>query len=154
MHPGEGACRIAKTRANATFANTRGAKASKREVGFDRIEIIAEMHAQGLHTGFDSEPLHTGLYNPRWPHTSEEYKLEMDVEVERLKLEYIFSEPPPSPQDDLSPRQSHAAGTGLDEPGVRHAETQPDQEGTFLFKPMSMAFCTLFAQGFRNRREI
>ena len=40
----------------------------KREGGFDRIEIIAEMHEQTsrrLHnTGFDSEYFYTGLYNP------------------------------------------------------------------------------------------
>ena len=39
-------------------------KAWKREGGFDRIEIIAEMHAQRLHAGFDLKPLCTGLYNP------------------------------------------------------------------------------------------
>ena len=36
----------------------------KREGGFDRIEIIAEMHKQTLrrlHAGFDSKPLYTGL---------------------------------------------------------------------------------------------
>jgi hypothetical protein len=40
----------------------------KREGGFDIIEIIAEMHEhilRRLHAGFDSEPLCTGLYNPR-----------------------------------------------------------------------------------------
>ena len=62
-------------------------KAWKKEAGFDLIEIIAETHVQRFHAGFDSDPLHTRLYNPRWPHTSEEYKLEMDVEVEKLKLE-------------------------------------------------------------------
>ena len=45
-----------------------------REGGFDRIKIIAEMYEQTLrrlHAGFYSEPLYTGLYNPRWPPTSE-----------------------------------------------------------------------------------
>ena len=32
-------------------------KAWKREVGFDPIEIIAEMHAQSLHASFDSKSL-------------------------------------------------------------------------------------------------
>ena len=50
-------------------------KAWKTEAGFDRIEIIAEMRAQHLHAGFDSEPLYTGLYNLRWPHSPEEHKL-------------------------------------------------------------------------------
>ena len=99
----------------------------KRGGGFDIIEIMAETHAQTLrrlHAGFDSEPLYTRLYNPRWPHSPEEYTLEMDVDVKRLRLEILFSKPlllPP--QDVLSPRQSHAAGTGLDEPGVSHAVT-------------------------------
>ena len=59
-------------------------EAWKREGGFDRIEIIAEMHAQTsrrLHTGFDLEPLYTESYNPRWTHNLEEYTLEMNVEI-------------------------------------------------------------------------
>ena len=109
-------------------------KVWKREAGFDRTEIMAETHVQRVHVGFDSEPLYTGLYNPQWPHTPKEYNLELDVEVERLKLKILLSGPPTSLQDDLSPGQSHAAGTGLDEPGVPHAETQPDQEGIFPFQ--------------------
>ena len=38
-----------------------------RENGFDRIEVIAEMHEETLRymlAGFDPEPLDTGLYNP------------------------------------------------------------------------------------------
>ena len=42
-------------------------KAWKREADFDRIEIIAEIHA-----GFDSEPLYTELYNPRRSYSPEE----------------------------------------------------------------------------------
>ena len=85
----------------------------KREDGFDRIEIIAKMHGQRLHAGFDSELFCIRLYNPRWPHTPEEYTLEMSVDVERLRLEIIFSQP-----------------------GVPRAETQKttDQEGTNLFQ--------------------
>ena len=40
-----------------------------RENGFDRVEVIAEMHeeiSRSLHSGFDPEPFYTGLYNPRW----------------------------------------------------------------------------------------
>ena len=39
----------------------------KREGGYDRIEVVAEMHLhtlRRLHAGFDAEPLYTGLYNP------------------------------------------------------------------------------------------
>ena len=44
-------------------------KVCNREAGFDRVETTAEMDAQRLRTGFDSEPFYTKLYNPRWPHT-------------------------------------------------------------------------------------
>ena len=40
-------------------------KAWKREAGFDRIEITAEMDAERLRTGFNSKPFYTKLYNPR-----------------------------------------------------------------------------------------
>ena len=83
MYPGEGACRTAYTRANASFADARGQKAWRREGAFDRIEIIAEMDEQRFRAGLDSEPFYTKLYNPRWPHTSEEHRLEMDVDAER-----------------------------------------------------------------------
>ena len=36
-------------------------KAWKRETGFDRIEIIAEMREQHFLTGFGSEPIYTKL---------------------------------------------------------------------------------------------
>ena len=104
----------------------------KREASFDRIEIIAEMHAQRVNAGFDSEPLHTGLYHPRWPHTPEEDKLDMDVRIERQRLEILLSQPAPLPQDKLSRRRSPAVGTGLDEHGMPRAETQQTvQEGIF-----------------------
>ena len=47
-------------------------KAWKREAGFDRIDIAAEMDEQRFRTGLDSEHINTKLYNPRWPHTPEE----------------------------------------------------------------------------------
>ena len=82
---------------------------------FDRIKIIAKMHEQALrrlHAGFDLEALYTGLYNPRWLPPSEEFTLKINVEIERLRLEILISEPPPPPQYDLSPRQSPTASTG------------------------------------------
>ena len=60
-------------------------EAWKREAGFDPIEIIAEMNAQRLHAGFDLEPLYNGLYNPRWPHSPEDFTLKMSVDVEKTK---------------------------------------------------------------------
>ena len=62
-----------------------------REAGFDRLEIIAQMHARRLHAGSDLEPLYTGFYNPRWPRIPEEYTLEIRVDGELLRLEIVFS---------------------------------------------------------------
>ena len=70
-------------------------EAWKREAGFDRIETIAEMRKQHFLAGFHSEPLYTKLYNPRWPHTPEEHTLEMRVDVERLRMEIVLSQPAP-----------------------------------------------------------
>ena len=107
-------------------------KASKQEVGFDRIETTAEMGAERLHASFDSQLFYTKLYNPRWPHTPEEYTLEMRVDVERLKMEILLSQPTPPPQCDSSPRRSPAIGTGSDESGVSRAENQStESEGIF-----------------------
>ena len=110
----------------------------KRDGGFDRIEIIAEMHEQTLerlHAGFDSEPLYTESYNPQLPLIPEEFTLGMNVEVEILMLEIPLSQPPSLPQYDSSPRRLPAAGTGLDEPGLPHPEMrQTEQEGTFPFQ--------------------
>ena len=58
-------------------------------------------------------------HSPRWPPTSEEFTLEINIEVERLRLKILLSKPPPPPQYDLSPRRSPAVGTGLDEPECR-----------------------------------
>ena len=56
------------------------------------------MRARHLHAGFDSEPLYTELYNPKCPHTPEEHKLEMDVDVEQLRVEIPLSQPAPLQQ--------------------------------------------------------
>ena len=75
-------------------------KAWKRQAGFDRIEIPSKMRAQDLHAGFDSKPLYTELYDPKCPHTPEEHNLEMDVDVERLRVKIPLSQPAPLPQDN------------------------------------------------------
>ena len=66
-------------------------RAWKREAGFDRIEITAEMDEQRFRTSVDSEPFYTKLYNPRWPHTPEEHTLGMRVDVKRFKMEIVLS---------------------------------------------------------------
>ena len=86
-----------------------------------------------LHDDSDSEPLYTELYKLRWPRNPKEYKLEMSVDVERVRLEISFSQPVPSPECDSSPRRSPAIGTGSDEPRVPRAETQQSTEQAILF---------------------
>ena len=93
-------------------------KARKRETGFDRIETIDKMSEQHFLASLHSEPLYTKLYNPRWPHFPEEHKLEMEVDVKRLRMEIVLSHPAPPPQCDSSSRRLPAGDTGSDEPGT------------------------------------
>ena len=72
-------------------------KTWKRETGFDRIEITAEMDERRFRTGLESKRFYSKLYNPRWPNTPEEHTLEMRVEVERLRMEIALSQPAPPP---------------------------------------------------------
>ena len=107
-------------------------KAWKREADFDRVETIAEMREQHFLAGFHSEPLYTKLYNPRWPHSPEEHKLEMEVDVERLRMKILLSQPAPPPQCHSSPRRAPAVDTGSDAPGTPQAESQ-SIEGNMFF---------------------
>ena len=68
-------------------------EAWKREGRFDQIEIIAEMHVQRLPVGLDCEPLYTGLYNLQRLPTPDENTLEMNIEVEQLRLGFLFRSP-------------------------------------------------------------
>ena len=105
------------------------------------------MREQHFLAGFHSEPLYTKLYNPRWALSPEEHKLEMDADVERLRMEIVLSQLAP-PQCDSSPRwlpavdtgsdepgtprRVPAIGTGSDEPGVSRAESRAtEREGIF-----------------------
>ena len=64
----------------------------------------------------------------------------MDFAIERLKSEFLLPQPAPPPQCDSSPRRLPVVGTGLNEPGAPHAETQSTEREEFsLFKPVSMA---------------
>ena len=116
-------------------------KVWKREAGFNRIETTADMNAERLRTGFVSEPFYTKPSNPRWPHTPAECTLEMKVDVERLRMEILLSQPVPPPQCDSSPRRLPAVDTGSDGPGTPHEENQSTEtEGIFLFKPSFDSF--------------
>ena len=57
-------------------------KAWKREAGFDHIDTAAEMDAQHFRTNLVSEPFYSKMFNTKWPHTPDEFTLEMKVDVE------------------------------------------------------------------------
>ena len=46
-----------------------------------------------LHAGFDPESFYTGLYNPRRPPTTEEFTLDLKVEMEGVRLKLLLSQP-------------------------------------------------------------
>ena len=94
-----------------------GQKSWKREAGFEYIDTAAEMDARRSRTNLVLQPfLYSKMFNPRCPHTHEEFALEMRVDVERLRMEMILSRPEQPPQYDASPRQLPAVDTGLEEP--------------------------------------
>ena len=97
-------------------------KAWKREAGFDRIEITAEMDEQRFRPA-RSEPFSTKLYNPKLPHTPEEHTLKMKVDIERQIVEIALLQPAPPPQYDSSPRRWPVVETGSDEP--EHRDGRP-----------------------------
>ena len=82
--------------------------------------------------------VYRNMFNPRRPHTLNEFTLEMRVDVEQLRTEIGLLQPAPS-QCDSSPRRlpavdtgsevpgtlrhSPAIGTGSDEPGVSQTQT-------------------------------
>ena len=71
-------------------------KAWNREFGFDRIETAAEMDEKRFHTSLVSESfLYSNMFNPRRPHTPDEFTLERRVDVERLRLEITLSQSTP-----------------------------------------------------------
>ena len=66
-------------------------EAWKREAAFDYIDTATEMDAQRFRTNFISEPFfYSNMFNPRWPHTSDEFTLEMRVDVERLRMKIVL----------------------------------------------------------------
>ena len=71
----------------------------------------------------------------------------MNVDVGRLMMEILLSQPAPPPQCDSSPRRSPAVGTGLNEPGVSRAGTQSTEKEEKLSLQASLGgFCTSVAQ--------
>ena len=120
-------------------------KAWKRKFGFDLIKTAAEMDEKRSRTSPVTDTFsYSNMLIPRHPHTADEFTLEMKVDVERLRMEIILSQPAPQPQCDPSPRRaavdtgseepgtprrSPAIGTGSDGPGVSRFETSTEEEG-------------------------
>ena len=119
-------------------------KAWKREAGFVYIETAAEMDAQRFRTSLVSETfLYRNMFDPRLPRTPDEFKLEMRVDVERLRMEIALSQPAPRSQCDPSLRRLPAIGTGLGELGVSRAETSTDKEENTPLEPSVDGFLRL-----------
>ena len=119
-------------------------KAWKREFGFDRIETAAEMDEKRSRTSTSPVPNPFSCRNmviPSHPHTPDEFTLEMKVDVERLRMEIILSQPASS-QCDASPRRA-AVDKGPEEPGTPQQSpaisTESEEPGTL---PQSPAIST------------
>ena len=120
-------------------------EAWKREACFNYTDTAAEMDTRRSRTNLVSEPFfYSKIFNPRWPHTHDEFTLEMRVDVEGLRMEIVLPQPEPPLHCDLSPRRlptvdtrseepgtprrSPAIGTGSDEPGVSRAKTSTERK--------------------------
>ena len=94
-------------------------KVWKREFGFDRIETAAEMDEKRSRISTSPVPnpfFYRNMVIPEHPHTTEEFNLQMKVDVEGLRMEIILSQPSSS-ECDTSPRRA-AVDTGSQEPGT------------------------------------
>ena len=94
-------------------------KAWKREAEFGYVDTAGEMDAQRSRTNLVPEPFFCSkMFNPRWPHTHDEFTPEMRVDVKGLRMKIVLSQPEPPPQCDHSPRRLPAVDTGSEEPGT------------------------------------
>ena len=90
------------------------------------------MDAQRFRISLVLEHFYRKLYNPGWPHTPDEYTLEMRVDIDPLRMGIVLSQPAPPPQCGSSPRQAPVVDTESDEPGTPQAESQStEREGIF-----------------------
>ena len=83
-----------------------------REAGHPIVGRVLPLRYKGRTLHFYSKLcISRGLHNP------DEFTLEMRVDVERLKMGIVLSQPVPWLQCDLLPRQLPAVDTGSEEPG-------------------------------------
>ena len=143
-------------------------KVWKREFGYDRIEIAAEMDEERSRTSTSpvSNPfLYINMVISEHPHTPEEFHLQMKVDLEGLRMEIIVSQPSSS-ECDTSPRRA-AVDTGSEEPGTptqspaiskgsgpRHSKQKRKCREEFSrLKPVRMVFWIRMSQA-RSRRSL
>ena len=72
-------------------------KVWKREFRYDRLETAAEMDEKRsrISTSPVTNPFfYRSMVIPDYPHTPEEFSLQMKVDVEGLRMEIILSQPP------------------------------------------------------------
>ena len=82
------------------------------------------MDTRRSRTNIVLEPFfYSKMFIPGYPHSREEFALEMRVDVEGLRMGIILSKPEPPPHYDASPRWLPAVDTGSDEPGVSRAQS-------------------------------
>ena len=109
-------------------------QAWKREFSFERIETAVEMDEKRFRTNLVSDPFfYRNMFKPRRPHTPDEFTLKMKVDVERLRMEIILSQPAvdTGSEEPGTLRRSPAVSTGSEEPGVLRAQTSTDTEEIF-----------------------
>ena len=121
-------------------------KAWKREFGFDRIGTAAEMDKKRSRTSTSpvADPFfYRNMVIPRRPHTPDEFSLEMEMDVEGLRIEIILSQPSSSQcnpslrraavdtrsEEPGTPPRSPAIGTGSEEPGASRAPFETSIDG-------------------------
>ena len=132
-------------------------KAWKQKFDFDRIETAVEMDEKRFRNSPVLDPFfYRNMSNSRRPHTPDEFTLEMKVDVERLRMEIILSQPAPPQCDPLprraavdtgskepgTPRRSPAIGTESDEPGVSRVETSTKNEDILPLETSIDGSCT------------
>ena len=91
--------------------------AATHRLGQMRRLLIDARGAEGLEA---RSFFYRDMFNPRRPHIPDDFTLEMKVDVKRLRVEIILSQPAVNTwsEEPGSLRRSPATGTGSDEPGV------------------------------------
>ena len=102
------------------------------------------MDEKRFRTSVVSDPFfYRNMFNPRRPHTPDEFTLEMKVDVERLRMETTPSQPVVDMGSEKpgALRRSPAIGTGQRNPEYRELRRQQIRNHFSLLKPVWMVSC-------------